>query len=87
MSHSVEEGYKLYNEKRFKESFDALFDAAAYDNNSEAQYFIGLMYHDGEGVEKNIESAMKWWKKATRNGHVHAANRMSEISTGTSVMF
>ena len=87
MSINVEDGYKLYNEKKFKEAFDTLFDPAAYENNAQAQYFIGLMYHDGDGVKKSIDSAMKYWKKASRNGHVDSANRMSEISTSTSVMF
>lgn len=87
MALTPEDGYKLYNERRFKEAFDALYDAAAYENNSEAQYFIGMMYFDGDGVEKSLESAMKWWKKASRNGHLDSANRMSAISTGTSVMF
>jgi len=87
MSNTVEDGYKLYNERKFKEAFDALFDAAAYDNNSEAQYFIGMMYHEGDGVEKNLDSAIKWWTKARRNGHVHAASRMAEISITTKNMF
>lgn len=87
MSNTVEDGYRLYNERKFKEAFDALFDAAAYENNSEAQYYIGMMYHDGDGVEKNVDSAIKWWKKARRNGHVHAASRMAEIFTSTKNMF
>lgn len=87
MSNTVQDGYKLYNERKFKEAYDALYDAAAYKNNSEAQYYMGMMYFYGDGVEKNLENAMQWWKKAMRNGHMDAANRMSEISTGTSVMF
>ncbi len=87
MSLTPQDGYKLYNERKFKEAYEALYDAAAYENNSEAQYFIGMMYFYGDGVQKSKEEAMKWWKKATRNGHLDSANRLSEISTGTSVMF
>ncbi len=38
-----EDGYRLYNERKFKEAFDILFDKAAYENNAEAQYYIGKM--------------------------------------------
>ena len=87
MSYTIEDGYRLYNEKKFKEAFDTLFDAAAYENNSEAQYYIGMMYYDGTGVEKNIDKAVKWWTKARRSGHVDAASRMAEISITTKNMF
>ncbi len=87
MSHTTEDGYRLYNEKKFKEAFDALYDAALFHNNAEAQYYLGMMYHDGDGVAQDIDKAIKWWSKARRNGHVDAANKMSEISTSTKNMF
>ncbi len=87
MSYTIEDGYKLYNEQKFEESFIALFDAATYENNSEAQYYIGMMYCDGSGVAKNIDKALKYWTKARRNGHVDAASRMAEISITTKNMF
>jgi len=87
MSLTVEDGFRLYNERKFKESFDVLFDAAAYENNAEAQYYIGRMYRDGDGVEKSEEKAMKWWTKARNNGQRDAAFQMSEIKTSTKNMF
>lgn len=87
MQNSVENGYKLYNDRKFEEAFEALYDAAAYENNAEAQYYIGLMYFHGDGVEKNIESAQKFWKKALQRGHIDAANQLSHIATSTKYMF
>lgn len=87
MQYSVDDGYKLYNERKFKEAFDALYDAAAYENNAEAQYYIGLMYMHGDGVEKSVESAQKFWRKALQRGHIDAANQLSHISTSTKYMF
>jgi TPR repeat protein len=46
-----------------------------------------MIYFYGEGVEKNIDEAMQWWKKAMRNGNVDAAYRLSEISTSTKTTF
>ncbi len=87
MSYTIEDGYRFYNEKRFKEAFDTLFDAAAYENSSEAQFYIGMMYYHGDGVEKSEDKALKFWTKARRNGHVDAASRMAEISITTKNMF
>lgn len=87
MGFTTEDAYKLYNDKRFKEAFDALFDAAAYENNHEAQFYLGMMYFHGDGVEKNLDKAVKWWTKARRGGHVDAASRMAEISITTKNMF
>ncbi|MBU1658492.1 SEL1-like repeat protein [bacterium] len=87
MALTTQDGYNLYNERKFKEAFDILFDAAAYENNAEAQYFVGKMYRDGDGVEKSLENALKWWKKARQNGQRDAAFQMSEIQTSTKNMF
>ncbi|MBU0720886.1 SEL1-like repeat protein [bacterium] len=87
MSQNTPNGYELYNDRKFKEAFDALFDAAAYENDPEAQYYIGRMYRDGDGVEKNIDTAIKWWTKARRNGHRDAAFQMSEIQISTKNIF
>jgi TPR repeat protein len=87
MSNIVEDGFALYNERKFKEAFEILFDEAAYKNSAEAQYLIGKMYRDGDGVEQNLENALRWWKKARQNGQRDAAFQMAEIQTTTKNMF
>jgi hypothetical protein len=87
MNVDLQEGYRLYNERKFKEAYDILFDAALYGNNGEAQYYLGMMYFYGDGVNEDLEAAKKWWQKAVRNGQVDAANRLSELSTSTKNMF
>ena len=44
--------------------------AAAGD--AEAQFALGLMYYDGERVEKNAEEATEWWRMAAENGYAKA---------------
>ncbi|MDD2905563.1 MAG: hypothetical protein WBK95_02855 [Sulfurimonas sp.] len=87
MSLTVEDGFRLYEERKFAEAFEVLFDAAAYKNNGEAQYYVGLMYRNGFGVEQSEEKAITWWTKARRNGQRDAAFAMSEIKTSTKNMF
>ena len=49
------------------ESFKC-FQRAAIQNYAEAQYWLGYCYSWGIGVEKNIEEANKWYKKAEELG-------------------
>jgi TPR repeat protein len=87
MSHTLEDGFRLYNERKFEEAFEILFEAAAYQNNGEAQYYLGMMYRNGFGVEVDLDKAMTWWAKAKRNGQRDAAFAFSEINTSTKNMF
>lgn len=87
MTATLEQGIALYNEQKYKEAYDALYDLAAYERNAEAQYYLGMMYRHGEGVEKDIDKAMQWWRKAMREGHQGAAYSLSEISTSTKTTF
>ena len=42
----------------------------------EAQYRLGLMYRDGEGVEKNYEKAVEWYRKSAKQGYASAENNL-----------
>ncbi len=77
----------LYNAKRFEEAYPLFYDLAAYHRSAEAMYYLGMMYRDGEGVEKSLDNALAWWKKATRGGHQGAAFAMSEFKASTKTMF
>jgi TPR repeat protein len=37
-----------------------------------AQYFLGLLYENGNGVEKNIKEAMRWYRNAADQGNTMA---------------
>ena len=45
-----------------------------------AQYIIGEMYELGRGTEKDLDSALLWYKKADDNGHHKAAYRIERIN-------
>lgn len=47
---------------------------AAAKGNAEANFMIGLMYSNGEGVERSNEEAIAWYRKAADAGH-RAAQR------------
>jgi TPR repeat protein len=44
---------------------------SASKNNSYAQYNIGLLYHNGNGVPVNYLCALKWYIKSVDNSGYH----------------
>jgi len=40
----------------------------ANQGNASAQYNLGVMYHNGEGVRQNINTAKEWFGKSCDNG-------------------
>ena len=41
----------------------------AEQGNAEAQFNVGLMYYEGDGVEQDYAEAAKWFSKASEKGH------------------
>ena len=83
----LEAGVNAYDAGDYPQAYKILYPLAAYKRNSEAQFHLGMIYFYGEGVEKDLNQAMEWWKKAMKNGHVDAAYRLSEIATSTKTTF
>jgi uncharacterized protein len=81
------EGIAAYDAGDFTKAYELLYPLAAYKRDSEAQFHMGMIYFYGEGVEKDIDKAMEWWRKAMHSGHVDAAYRLSEITTSTKTTF
>lgn len=84
---TLDDGIAAYEAEDFTKAHEILYPLAAYNRNSDAQFYLGMIYFYGEGVEKDIEKATDWWKKAMRGGNVDAAYRLSEIATSTKTTF
>jgi len=69
----IEQAVNLYDERRYEEAYELFIDLAIDAKNDEAQYYLGRMYRDGDGVRRDIEKAKYWWKKARRQGNRDAA--------------
>ena len=46
-----------------------LFQEVAKMRNSVACYYLGVMYRDGKGTERNLDQAMMWFTRADNLGH------------------
>ena len=44
-----------------------------------AQYNLGLMYQNGQGIPQNDQKAAKWFKLAAEQGHVQAQTNLGWI--------
>lgn len=54
-----------------------LFKSAAARGNSEAQYYLGLLYGNGTGVDADPQEAFTWLLAAAENGHVEGQFELS----------
>ena len=48
----------------------------------EAQYRLGTLYENGQGVEKSLEEAKKWYRKAAERNHDGAQNNLGVCYRG-----
>ena len=56
-----------------------LMEAAAIGGVPQAQYFMGNAYRNGQGVEKDLTLAIRWWTKAVEFGQQRAAESLSQL--------
>jgi len=56
-----------------------LMEDAAIGGVPQAQYFMGNAYRIGQGVEKNLPHAIRWWTKAVEFGQQRAAESLSQL--------
>lgn len=57
-------GQMNYIMEQYEKAFECYHKAATEFNHAEAQFMVGLLYHEGEGVTKNYQEAIKWFTKA-----------------------
>jgi TPR repeat protein len=67
---------KLANQDR---EATLLMEDAANSGIPQAQYSIGNAYRHGQGVEKNMVLAIRWWTKALELGQQRAAESLSQL--------
>ena len=67
---------KLTN--RHKEAAQFM-EEAAIGGVPQAQYFMGNAYRNGQGVEKDLALAIRWWTNAVGFGQQRAAESLSQL--------
>ncbi|NPA03664.1 MAG: SEL1-like repeat protein [Epsilonproteobacteria bacterium] len=80
----LREAIELFEKEKFEEAFP-LFKNLAREGDSEAMYYLGVLYYEGWGVEPSKEEAIKWWKRAERRGSLDAKYMLQTILTTSSI--
>jgi TPR repeat protein len=78
----LSEAIAFYNQNEFVKALP-IFQKLANEKNSEAQFYLGMMYENGEGVFCNIETAKNWYRKASRGRNPDADFRLQSIDQKT----
>lgn len=67
----LKKGMEAYRVMDFKSAF-SYFSSAVAQEETEAYYFLGRMYHNGEGIEQNFSEALRLYKQGVVRGDVKA---------------
>ncbi|MCR4302078.1 MAG: sel1 repeat family protein [Sulfuricaulis sp.] len=69
-------GSKAYQAGQYARARE-LWQPLAENGNIHAQYAIGRMHEKGNGVERNFETAISWYRKAAEHGHADSEYRIA----------
>ena len=65
-------------EKNYEKAVE-WYRKAADQNESAAQYSLGLMYEQGTGVQRDVDEAKKWYTLAANNGDPDAKQALRQL--------
>lgn len=65
------DGVSYYEQGDFASALES-FKAAAAKGNAEAQFNLGLMFLNGEGVPQDYKQALNWFEQSASKGNVKA---------------
>ena len=76
-----DEAFKWYRMAAEQEDVEALkwFRMAAEQGDTSAQYNLGRIYDNGEGVPQDYVEAVKWYRMAAERGHIWAQDWLGWI--------
>lgn len=74
----LSEALTAYGIKRYDQAF-AEFSYLADEGDATAAYYLGKMYANGEGVEKNDQKAIEYYEKAESAYNIDATYELAEI--------
>jgi len=72
---SYQEGIDAYIKGNYAAALGN-FKPLAEQGNAQAQFSIGVMYRQGQGVAQDDKQAVDWWSKASEQGHVEAQDNL-----------
>jgi TPR repeat protein len=74
-----EQAAVAYAMGQYGKAFETMLPLAETANHPYAQYYLGVMYANGQGVDKDAEAAGKWFSHAAKQGVSQAQFRLGEL--------
>lgn len=68
---NYKKGVDAYNSGNYKNAF-SFWLKAANQGNASAQFNLGTLYENGEGISQDYSKAFEWYQKAANQGNVDA---------------
>lgn len=75
---TVAEGLELYDAGEYAKAF-GLLDQLAHAGNAQAQQVLGVMYENGQGVSKNENLALDWFRQAAAKNNESAQYLLANL--------
>jgi len=73
--HGYEAGLDAFNEGDYATALNT-FRPLAEQGEAQAQFKLGVMYHQGFEVEQDYEEAIRWYRQATDQGLASAQSNL-----------
>lgn len=73
------DGVVAYLMGQYETAYNTMRSLAETADHSYAQYYLGMMYLNGQGVEQNYEEAGKWFRKAAEHGVPQAQYKLGYL--------
>lgn len=51
-------------------------DPSESANNARAQNYLGTLFYEGRGVAKDLQEAVKWFRRSARQGNAQACQNL-----------
>lgn len=73
------DGVVDYMMGQYDKAYNVMRSLAETENHGYAEYYLGIMYLKGQGVQQNYTKASEWFKKAAKQGIPQAQYRLGNL--------
>ncbi len=75
------DGAYAYLQGDYETAYNTMISLAKTSEDKIAQYYLGIMYMKGQGVEQDYEKAGEWFRKASKQGLAVAMYKLAGLYT------
>ncbi len=75
------DGAYAYLQGDYETAYNTMISLANTSDDKIAQYYLGVMYMKGQGVEQDYEKAGEWFRKASEQGLAVAMYKLAKLYT------